>query len=349
MNTLNFKRFLAVFSARNKEFLRDRAALSWNILFPVLIVAGFAYAFSGGPADMYKVGIYNPEILPYEKQHPFFSTKYLQLITVTNLQQSIIKIERHQLDMLFDISSKSYWVNDESPSGYVLEKLLGSAESSQGIAKTEGQFSYTKQSVSGSQIRYIDWLIPGVMGMNIMFSALFGVGYVIVRYRKNGVLKRLKATPLTAFEFLAAQVVSRFLLIMLITVFVYMGVDLFVTFSMFGSYIDLLFIFALGTLSMISMGLLIAARLTSEETAGGLLNVISWPMMFLSGVWFSLEGLNPLFQKLALAFPLTHLIDGARAIMIDGAGISEIYPQIFTLLLMTIVFLVIGAYSFKWE
>lgn len=92
---------------------------------------------------------------------------------------------------------------------------------------------------------------------------------------------------------------------------------------------------------MISMGLLVAARLTSEETAGGLLNIIIWPMMFLSGVWFSLEGLNPLFQKLALAFPLTHLI--------DGAGISEIYPQIIMLLRMTIVFLVIGAYSFRWE
>ncbi len=82
----------------------------------------------------------------------------------------------------------------------------------------------------------MDWVIPGVLGMNLMFSALFGVGFVIVRYRKNGVLKRLRATPLTAFEFLSAQIASRLLMLLSVTTLVFIGTNLLVHFQMFGSY-----------------------------------------------------------------------------------------------------------------
>ncbi|MEJ2179986.1 MAG: ABC transporter permease, partial [Gammaproteobacteria bacterium] len=91
------------------------------------------------------------------------------------------------------------------------------------------------------------------------------------------------------------------------------------------------------------------ARTASEEFAGGVLNLISWPMMFLSGVWFSLEGIHPLLQKVALIFPLTHLINGARAIMLDGAGFVEIAPYLLTLIIMSAILLTIGAITFRWE
>jgi ABC-2 type transport system permease protein len=344
-----FQRFLAIVNARNREFLRDRAALSWNILFPILIIAGFAFAFSGGERTLYKIGIYNPDKLPYKTHSPFFSLRYSQFISTPDLNAAINKVQRHQLDILFDIGNRRYWINEDSANGYILESLLLPTSNIPLKSNEQNQLTFEKQSVTGDQIRYIDWLIPGIMAMNMMFSALFGVGYVIVRYRKNGVLKRLKATPLSAMEFLAAQVTSRYILVMIVTILVYSGVDIFVGFRMNGSYFDLFLLFSLGTLSMISMGLLVAARISSEETAGGLLNVISWPMMFLSGVWFSLEGLNPLIQQLAQIFPLTHLITGARAIMIDGSGLANIYPQAGILAIMTIVFLLAGAYSFDWE
>ncbi|MEZ5582710.1 MAG: ABC transporter permease [Candidatus Competibacteraceae bacterium] len=94
---------------------------------------------------------------------------------------------------------------------------------------------------------------------------------------------------------------------------------------------------------------MITARISSEELAGGLLNMLSWPMMFLSGVWFSLEGLHPWLQKLALILPLTHLIDGARAVMIDGAGLSQIAGHLAVLIIMSGIFLWVGALSFRWE
>jgi ABC-type multidrug transport system permease subunit len=241
--------------------------------------------------------------------------------------------------MLLDAEQQKYWINTESPGGYLAEKILT------GIAPDQ----FAKQSVSGKQIRYLDWVIPGILSMNMMFSALFGVGFVIVRYRKNGMLKRLKATPVTAFEYLSAQVVSRMLLIMAVTVFVFYGTSLFVDFAMYGSHLNLFLVFALGAFSMISLGLVIAARIRSEETAGGLLNLFSWPMMFLSGVWFSLEGATPVMQTIAEVFPLTHVTAAARMIMIDGAGLVDISYHLIVLLLQSVLFLFIGSWFFKWD
>ena len=100
---------------------------------------------------------------------------------------------------------------------------------------------------------------------------------------------------------------------------------------------------------MTSLSLIVAARITSEETAGGLLNLLSWPMMFLSGVWFSLEGTNPVIQAVAEYLPLTHVTAAARAIMIDGAGLIDISNHIIILIVQSIIFLLIGAWAFKWE
>jgi len=347
---MSWRRFRAVLAARNREFLRDRAALSWNILFPVLIVAGFAFAFSGKPSLQFKVGVYaaapQQALAAQRAQHPFFRTENLQFIPVAKLAPAVTKVERHQLDMLLDLDHPRYWINSDSPRGYLLERVLYGSEAQ---ARGGPAAGFLRETVSGREIRYVDWLIPGVLAMNMMFSALFGVGYVLVRYRKNGVLKRLRATPLTAFEFLAAQVISRLWLILAITVVVYFGADLFIDFSMFGSYALLLLVFALGAFSLISLGLLVASRIASEELAGGLLNLISWPMMFLSGVWFSLEGTQPLVQKLALIFPLTHIINAARAVMIDGAGLLQIAPQLAALALSSVLFLGLGAALFRWK
>lgn len=339
---MSFKRFLALLNTRNKEFLRDRSSLSWNILMPVLIVAGFAFAFHGDIGSKFKVGVIN-QATENEGAKEFLSLKHIEFYQVNNnthdIERAIAKVLRHQVDMLFDAEKLQYWINTESPGGYLVEKVLLSSK----------QNIFQKQTVSGKQIRYLDWVIPGILSMNMMFSALFGVGFVIVRYRKNGMLKRLKATPITALEYLSAQIVSRMLLIMIVTAFVFYGTNIFVDFVMNGSHLNLFLVFALGALSMISLGLIIAARITSEETAGGLLNLFSWPMMFFSGVWFSLEGAAPVMQSIAEIFPLTHVTAAARAIMIDGAGLVDISYHLIVLVGQSIVFLLFGSWYFKWD
>jgi ABC-type multidrug transport system permease subunit len=163
------------------------------------------------------------------------------------------------------------------------------------------------------------------------------------------VLKRLKATPLSAMEFLLAQVLSRLFIITIITIVVFVGCDIFIDFVVEGSYLLLLLIFLLGSLCMISLGLIMATRTVSEEFAGGLLNLISWPMMILSGVWFSMEGAPEPMQWVAQLLPLTHVVDASRAVMTDGAGLLDVTLQLLTLSVMTVIFLALGAYLFRWE
>ncbi len=339
------KRFLAILHARNIEFFRDKSALSWNLILPFFLVFGFAFLFSDEAREIYKVGLIgeSPEI--YDSKTDFFRLKQIQFIKIADLEKAINKVKHHQLDMVIKNDGDfHYWINSSSVNGHILERVLKGSE-----LKTIAALNYQKQTVDGKQVRYVDWVLPGILAMNIMFSCLFGIGYVIVRYRKNGVLKRLKATPLTAFEFITAQIMSRLILIVIITAIVFFGSDVFIHFHMIGSYFLLFLVFTLGAFCLISLGLIVAAKTTSEELANGLLNLISWPMMIFSGVWFSLEGSPDIVIIIAQFMPLTHIIDAARAIMNDGAGITEIYPNLLALTVMSIAFTTIGSMMFRWE
>ena len=339
--TGTLQRIYAIFRARNLEFVRDRSSLSWNIVLPVALMLGLSLIFGGGIRPAYTVGVLQetPDIV--QSRHPFLATRYMSFVPVAQLGEGVRKVSRHQLDLLVDLDEPvRYWINPTSPKGYFVEfALLQSAT----------QQETDRIAVSGSAVRYVDWVLPGILGMNMMFSCLFGVGYVVVRYRKNGFLKRLRATPLKAIEFVIAQVASRLLLIMAVTVFVYAGTSYFLDTRMDGSYLALFTVALLGAICLISMGLMVAARVTSEELAGGLLNVVSWPMMLLSGVWFSLEGADEWVQMAANAFPLTHILVAARAIMLDGATLAELAPQLIILILLSTVFLTTGAAIFRWR
>ncbi len=336
------KRIYAVFRARNKEFLRDRGTMAWNLVLPVVLVFGLAFAFGDGGRNQYTVGVLQDAAEIDVSVHPFLETRYIRFVPVVDQDEALLKVERHQLDLLVQLDSDPrYWVNPDSRKGYFVEKALLQSD-------TVSVGSIRKEEISGKAIRYADWVLPGILGMNMMFSSLFGVGYVVVRYRKNGFLKRLRATPLTPLEFIIAQVASRLGLILVITAIVFSGTHLLLDTPVEGSYLTLLLIAAIGAISMISLGLMIAARVTSEELAGGLLNMINWPMMLLSGVWFSLEGAAPIVQQAAKIFPLTHILDSARAVMLDGATLVDVAPSLISLSAMSTVFLVAGAMMFRW-
>ncbi len=334
----SLRRIFALTKVRNLEFLRDVSSLGWNIILPIVLVFGLAMVFTGEGKPLYKVGVVTKAESLGSELHPFLGTKYIDFFIVDDAFDYLDKVRHHKLDMLIDLKTHRYWVNESSPKGYTLERMLAAEP-----------YKLERSTVNGDEIRYVDWLVPGILGMNMMFSCLFGVGYVIVRYRKNGYLKRLNATPLTAFEFISAQVLSRLILIMAITTAIFLGTEWTLGLRMEGSHFAL-FVFALlGCVAMISMGLMVSARVTSEELAGGLLNALSWPMMVLSGVWFSMEGTSEWLQLSAEIFPMTHFLVGVRAIMLDGASLADLLYPMGMLAGMSFIFMLIGAGWFKWR
>jgi ABC-2 type transport system permease protein len=334
---MSLKRILAVVVARNREFYRDKAGLGWNIFMPVVMVLGFAFIFSGPETDLFKVGVIGGTV--DDERPAFLDTRHIRFVPQQDEAEAIEKVRYHRIDLLLDLREpKRYWVNESSPNGYVVERLLFQAHS-------EPPVGLKREPVSGRPVRYVDWVLPGVLALNVMFSSLWGVGWVIVRYRKNGVLRRLRATPLSAGEFLVAQIISRLLVVTGVTVLVFAGTNALLDFPMRGSYAALALVF----LALISLGLAVSARVRSEELADGLLNLMSWPMMILSGVWFSLEGTNIWAQRVAELLPLTHMVDAARRIMLDGAGLAEVGFEIGILLILGLVLLTLSSRAFRWQ
>jgi ABC-2 type transport system permease protein len=331
------RRLLAVWHARNLEFVRDRSTLIFTLVVPIALVIGMSIVFGGPERPLFKVGVLSAHIA--QERHPFLHERFVDFVPVTDRADAIRNVGRNQLDLLLDPQGAAhYWVNTDSPKGYIVEKLLLSAD-----------HGAVREPVTGTAVRYVDWLFPGVLGMNMMFSCLFGVGYVVLRYRKSGFLKRLHATPLTPFEFLSAQVLSRLSLVLLVTVILYCGVSPIIHFHTAGSIVLLCLIGVLGALSMIALGLTIAARFSSDELVGGVLNLMTWPMMLLSGIWYSLEGSPRWVRLLAQVFPLTHMLNAARAVMIDGVGFTQVAPDLSYLAVTALAFLAFGAWSFRWR
>lgn len=330
------KQLLALFNARNKEYYRDKGSLSWSFIMPPLIIGVIALAFSRSEPPLFKVGIYDKAAIPSVIKE----ADYIQTITFNDINLATQKVRHHQIDLLLLEDPEPHYVyNSEAQSARVLRDLLQTSD---------GQ-NWQGEAVSGRKVRYVDWVIPGILGMNLMFSGLYGVGYVIVRYRKNGVLKRLQATPVSPLKFLAAQMLSRLMIMLGVSCTVFVVCDLFLNFLMLGSYVTLFIIAVIGNLCLLSLGLIVACRTANEELANGLLNFLIFPMMLLSEVWFSLDGAPAWMAQASQFLPLTHMVQAARDVMIEGATLGDISHHLVIMLVMSIIFLGLSTKLFKWR
>ncbi|MGS2724173.1 ABC transporter permease [Porticoccus sp. GXU_MW_L64] len=324
---------LALWAARNREYYRDKASLFWSFVFTPMLVVILALSFSGEESEVFSVGV-----LGDSSAFPGAERGYISAINYSDRERALKQIQYQQIAMLFDPAEQTYWLNERSAKSRLLQELLAAELT-----------SWQLQTTSGRQVRYIDWVLPGMLAMNIMFSGLFGVGYVIVRYRKNGVLKRLQAAPVKAWQFLLAQGMSRLSIMLVVTTILFVACWWLVDLLVVGNPWLLLLIAFLGNLSIISLALLFASRSASEEFTNGLLNAISFPMLLLSEVWFSLDRAPQWLQGIAEISPLTHMVRAARTVMLEGGDLSQILPGVLVLTAMSLVFLITAGWLFRWH
>jgi ABC-2 type transport system permease protein len=336
---MNFsiQRFLAIFNARNKEFYRDKGAMTWTFAFPILVVIAFGYMFNIGGDGQFKAG--------YFGSIPPIKVESFQWIHFDNKKEALEKLRVHHVDFVIDTDAMPtrYWISETAPNSKIMEKLFLVAQNPHELEPTA-----LREKISTREIPYVEWLFPGLITFNVLWMALWGVGWVIVRQRKMGILKRFKASPLSAVEYLLAQMISRLFILFITGVTVFALSHLIYPFQTVGSYFSLAIVYLLGCFSLSSVGLIVAARSSSEEFANGILNIITYPMMFLSEVWFSLEGSPEWVKSMAQFMPLWQMTDGMRKIMNEGATLFDIKWSLMGLLITSVVFTAIGSLTFKW-
>lgn len=323
--------------ARCLEFFRDKEALAWNLLMPIFFVVAIALAFSAGEKNLFKVIVISTQ---NSASGTLPQLKYIQYMPGDNLALAQQHLAQHQVDLIVQMGPQpQYWFNPLSEKSDFLHQIFGKIST----------VSFNAHPIEGTDIRYIDWVFPGILAIHLMYSALYGIAYVIVRYRKNGYLKRLQATPLTAFEFLSAQVFSRLLISTVILALVYFTCVVILHPVMKGNLFTLFILYITGTFCLISLALFLCAKVTSEELSRGILEIVAWPMLLISGAWFSLDHAHVSLQWLSQALPLTHLISAAREVMLYGATLHDIQGELLILLCMSMGFLLIGSLTFKWS
>jgi ABC-type multidrug transport system permease subunit len=205
------------------------------------------------------------------------------------------------------------------------------------------------RQVSEPGSRYVDFVVPGLLGMNLMGSGIWGLGFAIVDARRKKLLKRLIATPMSRTQFLASFVLSR-LTMLVIEVGVLLGFAL-VAFGvpLRGSVATLLAICLLSALSFGALGLLIASRARTVEGVSGLMNLVMLPMWIFSGVFFSASRFPDALQPFIQALPLTAVIDALRANLLEGAGWSRLGPEVGIITAWLVVSFLLAVRLFRWR
>lgn len=238
--------------------------------------------------------------------------------------------------------------------GIERQMAYGADASDPDVADGPPRFGTIFQStLQGDDRSYTAFLVPGIVAMSIMQLGIFGVVFALLQFRQQGVLRRLRATPVNPAQFLFAQISTRLSISVLQTlVLLLAGIILFdvaVGNSDIASWVMVIALAVLGGILFVTMGLAISGFARTEEVAAPVTNLVSMPMMFLSGVFFPLDALPDVVTAVTQFLPLTYLADAIRAVVTDGAGVTEIWGELAGLAAWTAIVFAAAARVFRWE
>ena len=329
---------------RMREFIREPEALFWSLLFPILIAGGLGVAFRNRPPEVLKIAATDEELVQSLRRESLLD---VQLRAPEAGERAVRTGEVALLVTRSDAGAVVYRYDDTNPEGRSARTLADDAIQLAGGRTDPVATSNRLMREAGS--RYIDFLIPGLVGMGIMGNSIWGLGFSIVDARRRKLMKRIVATPMPRHYYLLSFLVFRMALLV-----VEVGVP--VSFGLFafgvpfrGSALLMVSFCVLGSLSFSAIGLLIASRVRTIEAISGLTNVVMLPMWVLSGVFFSAQRFPDAVQPVISALPLTALIDALRAIMLRGAGADALLREGITLTGWLVVCFVAALKLFRWR
>jgi ABC-type multidrug transport system permease subunit len=326
------------------EFMREPEALFWVFAFPVLLAAGLGIAFRNRPADVLKIAAATPELAQSLRQEKLLDVQQLDSEAA---QEALRTGKVALLAAPGSNGAVEYRYDDTNPEGSAARLLADRA-----IQKAAGRVdpvATTDQLMREAGSRYIDFLIPGLLGMNLMGSAIWSMGFAIVDARRKKLLKRLVASPMPRPYYLLSFLLSRILMLVVeVGVLVGFGAVLFHV-PLRGSLLDLGILCLLSSLSFSALGLLLASRARTIEAASGLMNVVMMPMWIASGVFFSSQKFPDMMQPFIKALPLTAVIDALRANMLQGSNLAQMAPQVGVIAFWLVICFALALKLFRWR
>jgi ABC-2 type transport system permease protein len=358
----------ALFIASVKMFIRNRAAVFFSLFLPLIIMLIFGVLNFEGTTEM-DVGVADQADNEASAAFRERLDAYDYLILHDGEQAAELDaMEEGERDFVIVIPAG--WAPPAPGSASGLVAYAGDADPAQaqvrqgllqqavgqalfapaGGGGTSGGFAAPLEfeSIQTRDLGYIDFLVPGIVGMTIMQLGLFGVAFGFVQLKRTGALRRLFATPTSPAYFLSAQVLSR-LIIGIVQVGILFGVGLWFGLQMVGDYATLLVIVLIGSAIFLAVGFAIAGWAKNEDQAAPVANLVSLPMMFLSGVFFPREAMPEFLRGITQFMPLTYVNEALRSIVNEGAQLTSLTGQLLGMSVWLVITFVLAVVLFRWE
>lgn len=335
--------------ARVREFWREPEAVFWVYVFPIILVVALGVAFRHRPIDRFHVAVLEgtsaESVCRTLNQDPRFQA------TVNDEPASQLNLRTGRADLVIEAVAHSpdrhsYYFDPTKTSSVLArnaaDDLLQRAAGREDVVPVEDH------PVDEPGGRYIDFLVPGLLGMGLMGGGLWGVGFAIVDMRIRKLLKRYLATPMKRSHFLGAVIFSRLLFTLPEVLFLLVFSRIFFGVANAGSYLAIGLLIVIGALSFCGIGLLVASRAQTIETVSGLMNAVMLPMWIGSGIFFATDRFPDLVQPALRLLPLTALIRALRGVMLEGASLFALGPDVAIIILWGVVTFVLALRWFRW-
>ncbi len=334
---------------RLREFFREPEAIFWVYGFPIVLATGLGIAFRTQPPEPSRVGWaeWGEPRAPLLAALTGDSGLVVERFPDSTSAALALRNGRVALLVVSTSAGVTYRYDDNRPEA--AQARLRTDDVVQRAAGRTDPVTTASDTIHEKGSRYIDFLLPGLLGLNLMGSGVWGTCFGIVDARKKKLLKRLVATPMSRADYLASFPLAQLLLLVLeVGTILFFGVIAFDV-PVRGSLATVAVVCATGSLTFGALGLLAGARLTTIEGASGVSNLIIMPMWVLSGVFFSSARFPAMVQPIIHALPLTAVVDALRAIMLEGASLADVSGKLVVLLLWMAVAFVAALKSFRWQ
>jgi ABC-type multidrug transport system permease subunit len=329
--------------ARFRLFFREPDAIFWIFVFPILLALGLGIAFRNRPPEVTKIGVVGTNLAATLRADKDLSVAAMD----RGSGELALRTGRIQLLAISTPSGVIYRYDDTNPEARTARLLTDYA-----LQRSSGRpdpFKTKDNLVREPGSRYIDFVVPGLLGMNLMGSSIWGLGLAIVDFRQKKLLKRLVASPMRRWEYLASFLLSR-LVILPFEVIAFLGFSILVFgVPLRGSLWQLAVLCIIASLCFNALGLLTACRARTIEAVSGLMNLVMLPMWILSGIFFSADRFPAVVQPVIRALPLTAVIDAFRANMLQGSGFASLHRELTVIIAWFVVPFFLALRLFRWR